>query len=69
LLKNIVINVDGSKANGTLNEEIIPKSNIAADFLLPSITDKNFKNVKGKISIIEKNSWKVLDTEEFSIDL
>lgn len=60
--------VDGVKNNATLNEEILPKAAIAANFVLASSTDKNFKNVKGEINVIEKNSWKVLKTEEFSID-
>ena len=62
------VSVDASNKNGTLNEEIASKNNIVANFLLPSSTDKNFKNVKGKISIIQKNSWKLLKTEEFSLD-
>lgn len=62
------VSVDASNKNATLNEEIIPQNKIIANFLLPSSTDKKFKNIKGKISIIQKNSWKLLKTEEFSLD-
>lgn len=60
--------VDGVNTKAILNEEILPKANIPANFLLASSTDKNFKNIKGEINIIQKNSWKVLDTKEFSIE-
>lgn len=62
------VTVDGTETNGVLNEEIMPKGNIIADFMLPKGTDKNFKNVKGQINIIDKESWKSLDIKDFSID-
>lgn len=59
--------VDGSIKNATFSEEILPKGAIIANFTLPSTTDKNFKNVKGDIKIIQKDSWSLLKVEEFSI--